>query len=146
MTLLKISLVLATFIAFTVACAQPAANNSGANSNASRAANQTNQAVNMATPAASPVKSEAAKAEELYTVNCMTCHKDSGKGGKATVDGKTLDVEDLTTDKKKQRSDEKLAQDISDGAESDGMPAFKDKLTPEQIKMVVGHLRTLQAK
>jgi len=55
-------------------------------------------------------------------------------------------LDDLTTDKKKARPDDKLINDISEGAEDDGMPAFKKKLTPAEIALVVKHLRTLQAK
>ena len=105
-------------------------------------------ASNAATPAApastTPAKDERASGGDLYTTNCMTCHKDSGKGGKVTVDGKNLEPDDLTTAKMKERPDEKLFKEISEGAPDDGMPAFKDKLTPQEIKMVVTHLRALQ--
>src|SRR3954468_19189671 len=34
---------------------------------------------------------------DLYTEKCMICHKDTGKGGKVTMRGKTLDPADLTS-------------------------------------------------
>nr|AUN37312.1 hypothetical protein [uncultured bacterium] len=147
MDFLKLSVVLVGVIVFALACGQPAAN-TGANNAASKPANSANSSTSASTPQAekSPVKDDVAMAAELYTTHCMTCHKDSGKGGKVTVDGKNLDVEDLTTDKKKARSDDKLAEDISEGAVDDGMPAFKDKLKPAEIALVVKHVRTLQAK
>jgi mono/diheme cytochrome c family protein len=150
MNLIKLFLVVLAVSIFVAACAQPAANTSGEN-DGKKMAKVTNSAASPATDAnantaSAPAKNDVERAAELYTKNCMTCHKDSGKGGKVTVDGKNLDVDDLTTEKKKARSDEKLANDISEGAEDDGMPAFKNKLKPEEIALVVKHLRTLQAK
>jgi mono/diheme cytochrome c family protein len=81
---------------------------------------------------------------ELYTAKCMICHKDNGTGGKVTIEGKTLKPADLTTAKMKSRADDKLAQMISEGAPEDGMPAFKGKLSDDQIKSVVQYIRTLQ--
>lgn len=91
-------------------------------------------------------KDEVAEARDLYTVNCMTCHRDSGKGGKVTVDGRALDPDDLTTEKMKAKSDEKLIAYVADGVPDEGMPAFKDKLTADQMKLVVKHVRSLQGK
>lgn len=81
---------------------------------------------------------------EIYAANCMICHKDTGRGGRITMQGKAINPEDLTTDKMKKMSDDKLFGYISDGIEDEGMPAFKDKLTPEDIKLVIEHVRTLQ--
>ena len=77
-------------------------------------------------------------------INCMTCHKETGKGGKVTVEGKNLDPDDLTSERMKSKSDEKLYSYIADGIVDEGMPAFKDTLTAEEIKSVVAHMRTLQ--
>lgn len=84
-----------------------------------------------------------AAAKELYTTNCMNCHRDTGKGGKVTVDGKSLDPVDLTSAKMKARSDDKVASQISEGSPDDGMPAFKSKLNTDQIKSLVKYMRTL---
>ena len=81
---------------------------------------------------------------KLYATNCMTCHKDSGKGGKVTVDGRTMEPDDITTAKMKAKSDEKLYSYIADGIVDEGMPAFKDKMTPDEMKSVVKHVRDLQ--
>jgi mono/diheme cytochrome c family protein len=147
MALIKISVITVALLLFIVSCDKPASNtgtgNTAKNGNGALATNAGNTPQ---TPAASPPKDETAQAADLYTVNCMTCHRDKGKGGKVTVDGKNLDVDDLTTDKMKKRTDDKLAEQISEGAPDDGMPAFKDKLKPAEIAMVVKHLRTLQAK
>ncbi|MEQ1605549.1 MAG: cytochrome c [Pyrinomonadaceae bacterium] len=122
------------------ACNQPAAN-----ANANTAAANANKTA-AATPANAPTP-EVAKAKsgkDLYTVNCMTCHKDSGKGGKVTVDGKTMEPDDLTSAKMKAKSDEKLYSYVHDGIEDEGMPAFKDKMSADEIKAVVQHVRDLQ--
>jgi mono/diheme cytochrome c family protein len=74
----------------------------------------------------------------------MICHKDTGKGGKMTQDGKTINPDDLTTAKMKAMTDEKLNGYVTNGIEDEGMPAFKGKLTTDEIKSVIRHVRTLQ--
>ncbi len=138
MNRLKLFIVLTAFAVFILACGQSAStpnkSNTAANANTTAAA----------TPVPATPVDEVALAANLYTTNCMTCHRDSGKGGKVTVDGKSLNPNDLTADKIKSRSDDKLFKDISEGSPDDGMPAFKGKLTDDQIKAVVKHLRKLQ--
>ncbi len=134
---LKLFFVLTAFAILVVACSQSASTPNKSNS-ASNAANTPPLA-----PSATTVD-EVAMTTDLYTKNCMICHKDSGKGGKVTIDGKSLKPNDLTADKIKNRSDDKLFKDISEGSPDDGMPAFKGKLTDDQIKAVVKHLRKLQ--
>jgi len=82
--------------------------------------------------------------QELYATNCQICHRDTGKGGKVTVEGKKLEPQDLTADKIKNRDDAKLLKQITNGAPDDGMPAFKDKLSEEQIKQIIQHVRKVQ--
>ena len=76
----------------------------------------------------------------------MICHKDTGKGGKVTIKGKSLNPADLTSEKMKKLSDEKLFKDISEGVPDEGMPEFKGKLSEEQIRSVVAQVRQLQSK
>ena len=138
MNRLKLFLVLASLAVFIAACGQ-----SATTPNKSNAAANTNTTV-AATPAPATPVDDIAQAANLYTTNCMTCHRDSGKGGKVTVDGKSLNPNDLTADKIKKRGDDKLFKNISDGSPDDGMPAFKGKLTDAEIKLVVKHVRKLQ--
>jgi mono/diheme cytochrome c family protein len=133
----KIALVFVLAAVFAIACSQSTSTPNVANTGNAK---PTNAAV---APTPSPVD-EMAQARNLYTTHCMTCHKDSGKGGKVTVDGKTLNPEDLTSDKMRNKSNEKLIEYVTDGLEEDGMPAFKDKLTEAEIKQVVRHVRFLQ--
>lgn len=93
-----------------------------------------------ATAAATPVD-ELAGGRALYSQNCAACHKEDGKGGKMTIDGKSLDVDDLTSDKIKKFTDEKISGYIVNGVVDEGMPAFKDKLAEAQIREIVTYVR-----
>lgn len=79
---------------------------------------------------------------KLYTVSCMTCHKDDGTGGKVVIEGKTIKADNLTDERRKSLSDEKIETVIFNGGEDKGMPAFKDKLSEAQIREVVKYVRT----
>ncbi len=132
----KVSILIVAIAIFIAACGQAATTN-----------NNISVSGTPATPA--PVEpsatiDQAEFAKGLYAKNCAICHKDTGKGGKVTVEGKTIEPDDITTAKMKAKSDEKLAEYISEGYPDDGMPAFKEKLTPDQIKVVVRHMRVLQ--
>ncbi len=144
MKVLKISLITVMAAIFAVSCTQQANQPAANSANTPKAAN----AANTATPApsATAAKDEKAMGADLYTVHCMTCHKDSGKGGPVTVDGKKIDPEDITTAKMAAKSDDKLKSYIADGFPDDGMPAFKDKLTDAEMVALVKHVRTLQGK
>ncbi len=128
---IKIATTLAFSAIFAMACGQ--ASNTAVNK------------ITPSTPAPTPVVSRAPDGKELFALNCMICHKESGKGGKVTIEGKSINPEDLTTDKMKKMTDEKLIGYVTNGIEDEGMPAFKDKMTPEEIRAIVAHVRTLQA-
>jgi len=139
MNILKVSIAVTTAAIFALSCSQQA----------NQPVTNPMKATNAATPAPSAIaaaKDEAAMAADLYTVNCMTCHKDSGKGGPVTVEGKKLDPDDLTAEKFKKMSDEKLIGYVRDGIVDEGMPSFKDKLKEPEMAAVIKHVRTLQSK
>lgn len=120
------------------ACQQPAVNSG-------------NTLVNVNTAPQSPPQPTAAldiasAGKEIFAVNCQICHKEDGTGGPVTINGKKLVPDNLTADKIKAMTDEKLIGYVTNGVEDEGMPAFKDKLSSEEIKMVVAHVRTLQNK
>ncbi len=142
MNVLKISITTTIAAIFAVSCTQQANQPVANTANAGK----TNTIAAPAPSATAAVKDEMAIAADLYTVHCMTCHKDSGKGGPVTVDGKKLDPEDITTDKMAAKSDDKLKSYIADGFPEDGMPAFKDKLSGAEMISLVKHLRKLQNK
>jgi mono/diheme cytochrome c family protein len=73
---------------------------------------------------------------EAYVKNCVMCH---GKDGKAaTVVGRKLGVKDLS---KSTLTDAQIEQQIRDGKldekKKTNMPAYKDKLTADEIKTLV---------
>lgn len=93
------------------------------------------------TPTATPAD-ELAMGRQLYKTNCAACHREDGTGGKITIEGKSIKPDDLTSDKIKKFSDDKIIGYIYDGVEDEGMPAFKDKLSEAQIREVVRFVRT----
>ena len=82
-----------------------------------------------------------AQGRKLYADNCAACHKQDGKGGKVTIEGKTINPDDRTSEKIKNFTDEKIYGYIFKGIEDEGMPAFKDKLSEAEIREVVKFLR-----
>jgi mono/diheme cytochrome c family protein len=78
----------------------------------------------------------AGETNELFIKSCASCH---GKDGKAqTSVAKKLGVKDLSQSK---LTDEQIEQQIREGKLADQsaakMPAFKDRLTAEEIKSLV---------
>lgn len=88
----------------------------------------------------SPVD-ELARGRASFNLNCAACHKENGTGGKITIEGKTLNVDDLTSDKIKKFSDDKITGYIYNGVEDEGMPAFKNKLSEAEIREIVDYVR-----
>lgn len=133
MKFLKISLILSTFALFVFAC------NQAANTN-----NSTNNAVkntNTATTQTTPKADESALGKTSYKQNCANCHKDDGTGGKVTIEGKTMNPDNLTSQKMKDMSDEKYVKYIENGIPDEGMPPFKGKMTDAEIKAVIAYIR-----
>lgn len=94
------------------------------------------------TPVPAATVDELASGKTVYETNCMVCHKDDGTGGKLTIEGKSLNVEDLTADKIKKMSDERIITYIMNGVEDEGMPAFSGKLSEGEMRDVVKFIRT----
>lgn len=92
-------------------------------------------------PNATPPPELMATGRKLYLANCAVCHKENGTGGKVEILGKSLNADDLTTDKMKQMPDDKMYGYIYKGIEDEGMPSFKDKLSEAEIREVVRFIR-----
>ena len=113
------------------------------------ACTETATSTNTATPrtAASPAAAatspasgdDFAHAREIYTKNCEACHGPKAEGGLAKVDNKQIKVPSLKSDHAIKHTDEKLTKMITNGEEE--MPAFKDKLKPEEISEMVRYIR-----
>jgi cytochrome c6 len=94
------------------------------------------------TPALSPAAAtpdQFAGARDTFKKNCSKCHGEDGTGGLKTVDGKKLKVPNLREGHALKHPDDDFIKQITKGG--DGMPAFKDKLTPEQMNDLVRFIR-----
>ena len=99
-----------------------------------------------ASPAAPSPATPAAPADEFatartnYAKHCEACHGPQGEGGPVkTPEGKQIKVPSLKAPHAVRHSDEELNKVVSGGEEA--MPAFKDKLTPEEITQMVRFVR-----
>jgi mono/diheme cytochrome c family protein len=73
---------------------------------------------------------------------CAGCH---GPDGRAQTDmGKQLHAADLTSDAVQRQSDSQLSKTIKSGKGK--MPAFDGKLSDDEIRAVVGHVKDLGKK
>ena len=81
----------------------------------------------------------AQDAAGLYKAKCSACHGADGKGD--TAMGKKMGLRDFAAAEVQKMSDDDLAAIIGDGKEK--MPSYKKSLKPEQIKDLVGYIRSL---
>lgn len=96
-------------------------------------------ATSTASPANTPGAEQFVATRAIYKEHCSKCHGDTGAGGRVQIEGHELRVPNLTGEHAKKPSDEKLAGKIANG--DDDMPAFKEKLTTEQINDLVRFIR-----
>lgn len=130
----KIILVLSLLTIFILACSQT--QNTNTNSNIAAVVNNTTANMN-ATPSATP--DELASARKIYSEICVRCHKENGEGGVVDIEGGKLKVPNLKTEGKMKDPDSEFIEQIRGGG--DGMPAFKDKLSEQEIKDLVKFIR-----
>ena len=90
---------------------------------------------------AAPLRAQDAPA--LYKSKCAACHGPDGTGNVPT--GKALGVTDLTSSDVQKQTDAQLTDSIANG-KGKKMPAYKSKLTDDQIKGLVGYIRALAKK
>jgi mono/diheme cytochrome c family protein len=88
----------------------------------------------------------AADAPDNWKTKCAMCHGADGSG--QTPVGKKLKLKDYTSaDAQAKMTDEEILKAITDGVTEDGksrMPAFKDRLTPDEIKALAARVRSLK--
>lgn len=77
----------------------------------------------------------------LYNQNCAACHKETGRGGVTVLEGKSIDADDLTSEKFKKMADTKMYEYIIEGVPDEGMPSFKGKLKEPELKAIVDYIR-----
>ena len=77
---------------------------------------------------------------DTFKAKCAACHGATGKGD--TTMGKNLKIRDLSSADVQKQSDADLNTIISAGKNK--MPAYKGKVTDEQIGELVKYIRTLK--
>lgn len=82
----------------------------------------------------------AATGAETYKAKCSTCHSADGSGTSAM--GKKLNLRPLGSAEVQSQTDAQLIQITTKGKNK--MPAYEGKLSAEDIKAVVAHIRTLK--
>jgi len=82
-----------------------------------------------------PAKADTAAGEAAYKAKCAGCHGADGKGKEV------LKTPDMTAADVQKKSDADLSGIISNGKGK--MPAYKT-LKPEQVKDLVGYIRSLK--
>jgi mono/diheme cytochrome c family protein len=101
-------------------------------------ANTPNTNGNSTTAKATPDEFAATRA--LYEKNCKLCHLANGEGGPVKLeDGTKLKVPSLREGHALKHPDSDFVKQITKGG--DGMPAFGEKLKPEEINDMVRFIR-----
>jgi mono/diheme cytochrome c family protein len=89
-----------------------------------------------------PAAAEDSAGANVYKTKCLTCHAKDGSGD--TPVGKSLQSADLRSPEVQKKSDAELTEAISEG--KGNMPAFKTLLSEDEIRAVLGYVRTLVPK
>ena len=97
-----------------------------------------------ATVAPSPAQGPNAPSDGagLFKAKCAMCHGPDGAG--KTLMGQKLSIRDLHSADVQKQADAALSQMIAQGKGK--MPAFSQKLSDDQIKLLVAHIRELGKK
>ena len=91
-------------------------------------------------PSPTPSVDELATARANYAKNCEACHGENGTGGLVKVENKQIKVASLKSEHAIKHTDDQLAKVITGGEEA--MPAFKDKVSQQEITELVRFIRT----
>ena len=80
-----------------------------------------------------------AQGADVFKSKCVACHAPDGTGSAV---GKKMGAHDFTTAEVQKMSDGDLTDVITKGKNK--MPAYGEKLKPEEIKALVTYIRTLK--
>jgi mono/diheme cytochrome c family protein len=97
------------------------------------------------TLAASPVAAQTPAAPDgaqLYTRNCASCHGATGAPSAAMLRSMPALPDFSNARTMAALADSTLVNVITNG-KGRAMPAYRTRLTPEQVRLIVAHLRTL---
>lgn len=92
-----------------------------------------------ASPTPTAPVDEMVAAGAIYAQQCESCHGPTGEGGPVKVDNKQIKVPSLKANHAIKHTDDELIKIVTDGEEA--MPAFKGKLKPEEITLMVRFVR-----
>lgn len=81
-------------------------------------------------------------AASLFKSKCAMCHAQDGSGNSPS--GKALKAKDLRSQEAQSKSDAEISEVITKGQGK--MPAFGQKLKPDQIQQLVSYVRQLAKK
>jgi mono/diheme cytochrome c family protein len=128
MNLSRLALVGMAIALFTVAC-----------SKTDHVTNVTPQPTRATSPVATATPDEFAATRATYAKRCAVCHGDTGEGKTAEIEGKKIKAPSLRTGHALKHSDADFVKQITKGG--DGMPAFADKLSKQEIDDMVRFIR-----
>jgi mono/diheme cytochrome c family protein len=96
------------------------------------------------TPSPAPVVGQQTP-QDIWDKRCTFCH---GADGKAhTKKGRQYKAQDFTKPKwQKTTTDDEIVDAVTNGVPKSKMPAFKEKLSPDEIKSMVPFIRAFGAK
>ncbi len=87
-----------------------------------------------------PVAGLAADGAAVYKAKCASCHAADGSGSSPM--GKKMGLRDLGSADVQKQTDAQLTAILKDGKGK--MPGYGTKLSAEEIKAVVAHIRSLK--
>ncbi len=87
-----------------------------------------------------PVAGLAADGAAVYKAKCASCHAADGSGSSPM--GKKMGLRDLGSADVQKQTDAQLTAIVADGKAK--MPAYGAKLSAEEIKALVAHIRSLK--
>ena len=102
--------------------------------------NTSRTAASPAAPAATATPDPLATARANFTKNCEPCHGPNAEGGLVKIDNKQIKVPSLKSDHAIKHTDDQITKMITNGEEA--MPAFKDKMSQQEIADMVKFVRT----
>jgi mono/diheme cytochrome c family protein len=94
-----------------------------------------------AAPAARAGNAPAPDGAQLFSLNCVVCHGEDGKG---TETGKALKAADLASEAVQKQTNAMLAQVVSEG--KNNMPPFMSTLSKADVQSLVTYVRTFAKK
>jgi mono/diheme cytochrome c family protein len=138
MKIFKLSLVLSAIALFIFACSD---NKTATTNTSNTAAVNTANTAKTANTEPTAASDELASAKKIFSEKCVRCHKADGTGGESDIEGRKIKAPNFTSDRMKKEPDSEYIETIENGAKEDGMPAFKGKISDDDIKNLVKLIR-----